>query len=94
MLIAHTDLVLSSFCECVLASCHEYAVANLITFVDIGLGVVGHLVLLVKKSILGGAGAGANVGVAVLGNVLVGFLGSLGTGALDGLSNVIGGVLS
>lgn len=60
---------------------------------DVGLGVVGLLVLLVNDGVLGGAGAGADVGVAVLGDVLVGLLGSLGTGALDGLGNVVGGVL-
>lgn len=60
---------------------------------DIGLGVVGLLVLLVNDGVLGGAGAGADVGVAVLGDVLVGLLGSLGAGALDGLGDVVGGVL-
>jgi hypothetical protein len=54
---------------------------------------VGLLVLLVNDGVLGGAGAGADVGVVVLGHVLVGLLGSLGTGALDGLSDVVGGVL-
>jgi hypothetical protein len=61
--------------------------------VDIGLGVVALLVLLVNDGILGGAGTGADVGVAVLGDVLVGLLGSLGAGALDGLGDVVGGVL-
>jgi hypothetical protein len=61
--------------------------------VDISLGVVAGLVDLVSNSILCGSGAGAEAGVAVLGNLLVGLLGSLGTGALDGLGNVVGGVL-
>lgn len=60
---------------------------------DIGLGVVGLLVLLVEDSILGSAGAGADLGIVVLGDLLVGLLGSLSTGALDGLGNVVGGVL-
>jgi hypothetical protein len=61
--------------------------------VDISLGVVGELVLLVTEGILGGAGTSSDVGIAVLGDALVGLLGSLGTGALDGLSDVVGGVL-
>jgi hypothetical protein len=61
--------------------------------VDISLGVVAGLVDLVSNGILCGSGAGAEAGVAVLGNLLVGLLGSLGTGALDGLGNVVGGVL-
>jgi hypothetical protein len=35
----------------------------------------------------------SNVGVVVLGNLLVGLLGGLGGGALDGLSDVVGSVL-
>jgi hypothetical protein len=61
--------------------------------VGVGLGVVGDLVLLVDDGILGGAGAGTQAGIVVLGDVLVGLLGSLGTGALNGLSDVVGGVL-
>lgn len=60
---------------------------------DIGLGVVGHLVLLVDESILGSAGTGADLGIVALGDILVGLLGCLGTGALDGLRDVVGGVL-
>lgn len=65
-----------------------------LTLVDIGLGVVGNLVLLVEDGILSGAGAGAQAGIVVLSDVLVGLLGSLGTGALDGLGDVVGGVLT
>jgi hypothetical protein len=65
----------------------------LLTLVDISLGVVGGLVELVSDGILGGSGTAAQAGIAVLSNLLVGLLGSLGTGALDGLGNVVGGVL-
>jgi len=61
--------------------------------VDIGLGVVRQLILLVKNSILSGGSAGRDVRVVVLGNLLVGLLGGLGAGALNGLSDVVGGVL-
>jgi hypothetical protein len=61
--------------------------------VDIGLGIMRLLVLLVDNSVLGGSGARAKAGVVVLGDVLVGLLGGGGTGALDGLGNVVGGVL-
>ena len=60
---------------------------------DISLGVVGNLVLLVNDGILGSAGAGRELGIVALSDVLVGLLGSLGTGALDGLSDVVGGLL-
>ena len=60
---------------------------------DISLGVVTGLVELVSNGILCGSGAGAEAGIVVLGNLLVSLLGSLGTGALDGLGNVVGGVL-
>jgi hypothetical protein len=64
-----------------------------LTLVDISLGVVAGLVELVSNGILCGSGAGAEAGVVVLGNLLVGLLGSCGTGALDGLGNVVCGVL-
>lgn len=60
---------------------------------DISLGVVGKLVLLVDESILGSAGAGGDVGIAVLSDALVGLLGSLSSSSLDGLSDVVGGLL-
>lgn len=63
------------------------------TLVDISLGVVGGLVLLVNDGILCSSCAGAERCVAVLGNRLVGLLRCLSTGALDGLSDVVGGVL-
>lgn len=63
------------------------------TLVGVGLGVVDGLVLLVDDGVLGGLSAGAEAGVGVLGNVLVGLLLSSGTGALDGLRDVVGGVL-
>jgi hypothetical protein len=61
--------------------------------VDIGLGVVGELVLLVDNGILSGAGTGGDLGIIVLSDVLVGLLGSLSASALDGLGDVVGGVL-
>jgi hypothetical protein len=64
-----------------------------LTLVDIGLGVVGRLVDLVSNGILGGGGTGAQACVGILGNLFVGLFGSSGTGALDGLGNVVGGVL-
>lgn len=60
---------------------------------DIGLGVVGKLVLLVEEGILGSAGAGGDVGIAALSDTLVGLLGSLSSSALEGLRDVVGGVL-
>jgi hypothetical protein len=60
--------------------------------VDVGLAVVGLLVKLVRDGITGGLGTGREAGVAVLGHVLVGLLGRGGTGALDGLADVVGGV--
>lgn len=59
----------------------------------VGLGVVGVLVLLVDNGILGSAGPGADVGTGILSDVLVRFLGGLRPGALDGLRDVVGGVL-
>lgn len=59
------------------------------TLVDISLGVVGRLVLLVDERVLAGLQAAADVCVVVLGDVLVGFLGGGGAGALDGLGDVV-----
>jgi len=61
--------------------------------VGLSLGVVGLLVELVSDRVLCGGGAGAQAGITVLGDLLVGLVGSLGTGALDGLGNVVCGVL-
>lgn len=63
------------------------------TLVDISLGVVGGLVLLVNDGVLAGGETGAQACIVVLGNALVGLLGSFSTGALDGLADVVGGVL-
>ena len=60
-----------------------------LTLVDISLGVVGSLILLVDEGILSGRETGADACVRVFGNALVGLLGSLGTGALDGLRDVV-----
>ena len=63
------------------------------TLVDIGLGVVAGFVLLVDNGVLGRRGTRAEAGVVVLGNRLIGLLGSLSTSALDGLGHVVCGVL-
>ena len=60
--------------------------------VDISLAVVGLLVDLVADGVAGGLGACSEAGVAVLGDGLVGLLGSGGAGALDGLADVVCGV--
>ena len=59
----------------------------------ISLGVVAGLVNLIGDGVLGGRGARAEGRVAVLGDRLVGLLGCLSTGTLDGLRDVVGGVL-
>lgn len=64
-----------------------------LTLVDIGLRVVGKLVLLVAECVLGSAGAGGDVGIAALSDALVGLLGSLSSSALNGLRDVVGGLL-
>ena len=61
--------------------------------VDVGVGVVLLLVDLVANGILGGGGTAAEGGVVVLGDLLVGLLGSGRASALDGLRDVVGGVL-
>lgn len=60
---------------------------------DVGLDVVGLLVLLVNNGILSGGGAAGQAGIVVLSDTLVGLLGSSSTSALDGLRDVVGGVL-
>lgn len=60
---------------------------------EIGLGIVNLFVLLVNDGILGSGGTGGHIGVVVLGHLLVGLLRSFSTGALDGLGDVVGGVL-
>jgi len=54
--------------------------------------VVASLVHLVSNGILGRGGTAAKGCVVVLGNLLVGLLAGGGTGALDGLRDVVGGV--
>ena len=61
--------------------------------VDIGRAVVLLLVELVTDSILGSRGTSAERGVAVLGDLLVGLLGGGGKSTLDGVSDVVGGVV-
>jgi len=65
----------------------------MLTLVGVSLGVVGDLVLLVHDGILRGSGAGAQACIRVLGDFLLAFLGSLSTGTLDSLGDVVGGVL-
>lgn len=60
---------------------------------DISLGVVLGLIHLVSNGILGSRGTRSEGRVSVLGDLLVGLLRGSGTGALDGLGNVVGGVL-
>lgn len=51
------------------------------------------LVLLVDEGILGSGGTGGDVGVVILSDGLVALLGGLSASALDGLGDVVGGVL-
>src|SRR4051812_17874177 len=60
--------------------------------VGAGLGVVAGLVDLVAEGIAGSLGACAEGSVAVLCHVLVGLLGDLAGGALDGLADIVCGV--
>ena len=53
---------------------------------------MGLLVKLVTDRVFGSRGTGAEGGIRVLSNLLVGSGGSLGGGALDGLRDVVGGV--
>lgn len=55
---------------------------------------MGLLVLLVDNSVLGGSSTAGDAGIRVLGDVLVGFLGCSSTTALDGLRDVVNGVLA
>lgn len=63
------------------------------TLVDISLGLMAVLLSLVSNSILGSRGACAQACVGVLCDGLVGLLGCLRSGTLDGLSDVVGGLL-
>jgi len=53
------------------------------TLVDISLGIVVGLVQLVSNGILGSSCSAAQAGIGVLGDTLVGLLGSGGTSTLD-----------
>lgn len=90
-------LVLSGLCVQVRiwirGNVFQSCVTMLLTLVDISLGVVGELVLLVAEGIDGSVGTSAQLGVGVLGDLLVDLLGGSGTSALDGLSDVVDGVL-
>merc|ERR1739841_131221 len=93
MLSSTLIYVLSNSCS----SCHAHEMIDPLVLgsllVNIGLAVVSLLIELVGDGIASGLGAGAEVGIAVLGDVLVGLLGSSGTGARNGLGNVVCGVL-
>ncbi len=65
----------------------------MLTLVDISLGLVRGLVELVSNGILGSGGTAADGCVVVLGDLLVGLLGSFRSGALDRLLDVVCGVL-
>ena len=61
--------------------------------VALTLGGVTRLLSLVTQGILGSGGTSADGGVAVLGDVLVGLLGSTGGGLLDLLTDEVGALL-
>lgn len=64
-----------------------------LTLVGVGLGIVHGLVLLVESCVLGCTCAGPEACVGVLSNVLVCLLSTFVGGALDGLGDVVCGVL-
>lgn len=71
-------------------SSKQYAI---VTFVGTRFGIMLFRIRLVLHSVLRGTGSGAKAGIRVLGHVLVGLLGSLRATALDGLLDVVRGVL-
>lgn len=75
----------------------EAPYANLVVLsqllVSLGLVVVASLVDLVTKGVLASGQTSGNVDVAVLGNLLVGLLADTRGSALDGLSDVVDGLL-
>lgn len=86
--------MLSSLCYVLLEDVYQRYLRNVwLTLVDIGLSVMDVLVLLVTESVNGSVSASADAGIGVLGDLLVGGLGGLGTSTLDGLRDVVGGVL-
>lgn len=64
------------------------------TLVNICLSLMDLLILLVEESVLGSSGARSQVGVIVLGDVLVHLLRGCRAGALDGLGDVVDSVLA
>lgn len=64
-----------------------------LTLVDIGLGVVLLLINLVDGSVLRSCGTSGDAGIGVLCSVLVGFLFSSSSGALDAFSDVVNTLL-
>lgn len=63
------------------------------TLIGVSLGVVYRLVLFVDSGVLGSTCAGAEASIGIFGDVLVCFLGALVGRALDGLGDVVCGVL-
>lgn len=55
---------------------------------------MGRLVKLVANSVLGRSGAGGDRGIIIFSDLLVGLLRSLGARTLEGLGDVVGGVLT
>lgn len=64
-----------------------------LTLVNVRLHIVKILVLLIGDGVDGSASPGRQLRVRVLGHILIGLLGGSGTGALDSLRDVVGGVL-
>lgn len=60
---------------------------------DLSLAVVAVLFGLVLKSIFASSSTGADVGLVILQDLLVGLLAASGKTSLDGLLDVLGGVL-
>lgn len=57
--------------------------------VDLSVSVVLGLVKLVANGILSSGGTGTERGIVILGDILVGFLGSTRSTLLDGLGDVV-----
>jgi hypothetical protein len=64
-----------------------------VLLVDLSLVVVAGLLDLVAEGVLGGGDTSANGGLSVLGNLLVDLLAGARSGSLDGLRDVVGGLL-
>ena len=94
-------LVLSSLCNIISLECIQSITRSIDrkdrskhTLVNIRLSLMRSLIELVSNSILSSGSAGAQAGIIVLGDRLVGLLGCLSTASLDRLGNVVGSVLS